>query len=112
MYQSLPQTITVTELQRNPKIIDRLNRQQQEAIIIKGSKQVGVYTPIQVHQEFLRKLKEAANQTAAVSQKENDMELKKDLELIKSLAGGIKLKVNATPEELNKMIDDSYEMLP
>jgi len=113
MLQQLPQTITVTDLQRNPKILDNINAKGQVTIIIKGSQQVGVYTPIAVYNQIQAELERSRSQTQAeqLSSETKEKKLREDIKLIKKLAGGIKLKRDYTVEELNKAFEKSYEML-
>lgn len=76
MFQQIPQTITTTQLQRNPKILEKLNNENQIRVIIRESEQVGAYVPINLHNKLVRK----------VNRLERELEIR-DLEIAQAEVG-------------------------
>ena len=106
MFQQAPQTITVTDLQRNPKIIDYINKKNKEVFILKGSKQIGVYTPLPRYTSQIERLEDLEEELA---KGEKQKQLEKDLEWIRRNAGKLKMKLDYTPEQLNEIFEKSYD---
>ncbi|MBD3279984.1 hypothetical protein GF389_00485 [Candidatus Dojkabacteria bacterium] len=109
MLQQAPQTITTTQLQRDPKIIDRINKNKQEALILRDSQQLGVYIPIQTYRKQIEEYKKLVEKIKDRAGEDNEQELERDLRKIKELAGGLRLQKDYTPEELNELFAKSYD---
>lgn len=109
MLQRIPKAITTTQLQRNPKVIDELVKKGIQGVIIKESRQIGIFTPIDVYNDFLTEIENLKKHRKA---KDLKNKLQKDIDRIKLLAGGIKEEFKYTPQELNDIFDKSYEVLP
>jgi len=86
MDQTQPALVSITDLRRNAGAWFSLGK---PLVVIKDSRPIGTYTPVK------------AGQTA--SSREND------IKKIRKLAGGLKLKIELTADELNKAYDKQYE---
>lgn len=87
--------ISVKQLREQFPAISRGIRQGKRYLLIYRSKPLAEIRP--VHEE------------PDLTEKEEQDQIRKNVALVKKLAGGFHTKINVTPEELNKYIDKEYD---